>query len=412
MNISFDTINNDIFLCKIYKFWGYIMNYKKRLAVAMVGMIVSAGLLAGCGSKSGNTQQETKVNTFKVFTSDTPIQREYTGTISALQEVPVKAKVSGTVIEKYISGGERVVEGQPLYRIDARTYQAALATAQAEAARAAATYENAQTDLARYDQLISSGAISQQVYDTQRAATSQYRAALEAAQAQVQIAQDNLNDTIVTAPFTGTLSMDDVNIGTYVAAGNTPLVTISSADPLYVQFDMSEEEYLGFIKEKGGTSALGDVLKLKLSDGSMYADTGKIVQVSPSLNGGQISFKASFPNTNNLLLPGMYATVVADSQVAANSMLIPAKAIIPLLNKNMVDVIVDGKVVQKPVVIAGQYGIYSIITSGINTGDEVVVEGQNKIVNGQAVKTEVITKEVLEQQAKQAITAQSAGGTK
>ena len=144
----------------------------------------------------------------------------------------------------------------------------------------------------------------------------------------------------------------------------------------------------------------------------MYADTGKIVQVSPSLNGGQISFKASFPNTNNLLLPGMYATVVADSQVAANSMLIPAKAIIPLLNKNMVDVIVDGKVVQKPVVIAGQYGIYSIITSGINTGDEVVVEGQNKIVNGQAVKTEVITKEVLEQQAKQAITAQSAGGTK
>ena len=236
MNISFDTINNDIFLCKIYKFWGYIMNYKKRLAVAMVGMIVSAGLLAGCGSKSGNTQQETKVNTFKVFTSDTPIQREYTGTISALQEVPVKAKVSGTVIEKYISGGERVVEGQPLYRIDARTYQAALATAQAEAARAAATYENAQTDLARYEQLISSGAISQQVYDTQRAATSQYRAALEAAQAQVQIAQDNLNDTIVTAPFTGTLSMDDVNIGTYVAAGNTPLVTISSADPLYVQF--------------------------------------------------------------------------------------------------------------------------------------------------------------------------------
>ena len=137
----------------------------------------------------------------------------------------------------------------------------------------------------------------------------------------------------------------------------------------------------------------------------------KIV-VSPSLNGGQISFKASFPNTNNLLLPGMHATVVADSQVAADRMLIPAKAIIPLLNKNMVDVIVDGKVVQKPVVIAGQYGIYSIITSGINTGDEVVVEGQNKIVNGQAVKTEVITKEVLEQQAKQAITAQSAGGTK
>lgn len=119
-----------------------------------------------------------------------------------------------------------------------------LAAAEAQVAQASATYENAKRDLARYEQLIATGAISRQAYDAQKAATESYQAVVEAAQSQAAIASDNLSDTIVTAPFTGTLSMDDVNIGTFASAGQTPLVTISSADPLYVQFDMSESEYL------------------------------------------------------------------------------------------------------------------------------------------------------------------------
>ena len=387
------------------------MNYRKWLAATAAAAVLTAGLLSGCGSDQQQAMPNAKVNTFKVFTSDTPIQRQYTGTVEALQEVPVKAKVSGTVTEKYVSGGERVTAGQPLYRLDTRTYRSNLASAQADAARAAATYQNAQTDLARYEKLIAGGAISRQVYDTQKAAVSEYKSAVNAAQAQVQIARDNLNDTIVTAPFTGTLSMDDVNVGTYATAGTTPLVTISSSDPLYVQFDMSEAEYLNLVREHGGTSALGDFLKLQLSDGSEYGYTGKIVQINPSMNGGQISFKAAFPNPGNLLMPGMFTTVVSDSQVAANSLLVPTQAIIPLLDKNMVDVVVGGKVVQKPVNVIGTYGLYSIISSGLNPGDEVIVAGQAKVVSGQAVQAVEVTKATLEKQAKEAMTAQPAGGT-
>ena len=385
------------------------MNYRKWLAAAAA--VLTVGLLSGCGSDQQQAMPNAKVDTFKVFTSDTPIQRQYTGTVEALQEVPVKAKVSGAVTEKYVSGGERVTAGQPLYRLDTRTYRSNLASAQADAARAAATYQNAQTDLARYEKLIAGGAISRQVYDTQKAAVSEYKSAVNAAQAQVQIARDNLNDTIVTAPFTGTLSMDDVNVGTYATAGTTPLVTISSSDPLYVQFDMSESEYLNLVREHGGTSALGDSLKLQLSDGSEYGYTGKIVQINPSMNGGQISFKAAFPNPGNLLMPGMFTTVVSDSQVAANSLLVPTQAIIPLLDKNMVDVVVGGKVVQKPVNVIGTYGLYSIISSGLNPGDEVIVAGQAKVVSGQAVQAVEVTKATLEKQAKEAMTAQPAGGT-
>lgn len=387
------------------------MRYKKFAAAVMAaGFLLSGGVfLGGCGSsqQAAGQKQAIKVTTFKPFKSDTPIMREYTGSIMALQKVPVRAKVSGTVMEKYITGGQQVTEGQPLYRLDTRNYNSQLANAQAQAAQAAANYENAATDLARYDQLIAAGAISQKVYDNQKAAADAYKGAMDAAQAQVDIASTNLSDTIVTAPFNGKLSMDDVNIGTFATAGTTALVTISSSDPIYVQFDMSENEYLSLNKDKNGTGRLGDALKLRLSDGSIYGETGKIVQVNPNLSGGQLSMKAAFPNPDNLLVPGMYAAVVSDNEIAKGSLLIPTKALVQLLNKDIVDVVVDGKITQKAVKTGGTYGIYTIIESGLDENDVIVVDGQNKVQVGQAVAPEETTKEKLEQDAADSVKGQS-----
>ena len=372
--------------------------------------------LGGCGSsqQAAGQKQTIKVSTFKPFKSDTPIMREYTGSIMALQEVPVRSKVSGTVMEKYITGGQQVTEGQPLYRLDTRNYNSQLANAQAQAAQASANYENAATDLARYDQLIAAGAISQKVYDNQKAAVDAYKGAVDAAEAQVAIASTNLGDTIVTAPFNGKLSMDDVNIGTFATAGTTSLVTISSSDPIYVQFDMSENEYLSLNKSHDGQdpSGLGNSLKLRLSDGSIYGETGKIVQVNPSMSGGQLSMKASFPNPDNLLVPGMYAAVVSDNEIAKGSLLIPTKALVQLLNKDIVDVVVDGKIAQKAVKVGGTYGIYTIIESGLDENDVIVVDGQNKVQVGQAVDTEETTKDKLEQDARDSVKGQSGTAAK
>lgn len=373
------------------------------------GVLLSAGMLTGgCGSSQGQPkqQQAMQVTTINPFESDTPIMREYTGSVMALQEVPVSSQVSGTVMEKYIEGGEKVTQGQPLFKIDTRTYAANLAAAQATAAQAAANYENARRDLSRYEQLIASGAISKQTYDTQQAAVEAYRGVWDAAKAQVDLASTNLDDTVVTAPFDGTLSMNDVNIGTYASAGSTALVTISSADPIYVQFDMSENEYLSLTKDSGGTEALGDHLKLRLSDGSIYEETGKIVQINPSLNGGQLTLKAAFPNPNGLLVPGMFAAVVSDAQIAANSILIPTKALVQLLNKDMVDVVVDGKMAQKAVKVGPTYGIYTVIESGLTPDDVVIVEGQGKLQVGQAVEAKGTTREELEKAAAEALNFQ------
>lgn len=394
------------------------MKYKKiAAAVLAAGLLFSAAAVTGgCGSsKNGAAQQQAmKVTTFKPFRSDTPIMREYTGSVLALQEVPVRAKVSGTVTEKFISGGERVTAGQPLFRLDTRNYQSTLAAAQAQTAQAAANYENANRDLARYEKLIATGAISRQAYDSQKAATEAYRGVLEASQAQVEIASHNLNDTIVTAPFSGTLSMDDVNVGTFAAAGTTPLVTISNSDPIYVQFDMSENEYLALNKshDGNGTAGLGNNLKIRLSDGSIYGYTGKIVQVNPNMNGGQLSMKAAFPNPDNLLVPGMYASVVSDNEIAKGSLLIPTKALVQLLNKDIVDVVADGKIAQKPVKVGGTYGIYTIIESGLDENDVIVVDGQNKVQVGQAVDPEETSKDKLEQDARDSVQGQSGTAAK
>ena len=386
---------------------GRRMKYKKVLAAVMaVSVVLSAGMFTGCGSAKSQQQQSLKVTTFRPFKSDTPVMREYTGSITALQEVPVRAKVSGTIVEKYITGGQHVEAGQALYRIDTRSYASALAAAQASAAQASATYENAKKDLARYEPVsythLTLPTSDLVAYDGQKSSTEAYRAVYEAAQAQVQIASDNLGDTIVTAPFSGTLSMDDVNIGTFATAGTTGLVTLSSSDPLYVQFDMSESEYLQLTRQKNITETLGSELKLRLSDGSIYSETGKIVQVSPGLNGGQLTMKASFANPNNLLIPGMYATIVSDAELAQGSILVPTKALIQLLNKDMLDVIVDGKVQQKAVKVGATYGLYTIIESGIDVTDEVIVEGQNKVQIGQAVEAVETTREEMEESATKA----------
>lgn len=232
---------------------------------------------------------------------------------------------------------------------------------------------------------------------------------LDAAEAQVNIASNNLNDTIVVAPFNGTLSMDDVNVGTYATAGTTALVTISSSDPIYVQFDMSESEYLSLKKQN---AELGDNLKLRLSDGTIYGETGKIVQVNPSMTGGQLSMKAAFPNPDNLLVPGMYASIVSDNEIAKGSILIPTKALVQLLDKDMVDVVVDGKVTQKAVKVGGTYGIYSIIVSGIDANDMIIVDGQNKVKVGQAVEAEETTKDKLESDAAASVKGQTASDRK
>lgn len=369
----------------------------KRLGIALA---VSAVLFAaGCGNSAqqGAPNQAVAVNAYKVSTENVMVSSTFTGSIVAKNETALKARVSGHVVERYVNGGERVEAGQALFKLDSRQYAANLAAAQSNAAQSSSAYQNAQVDLQRYEMLAKEDAIARQTLDTQRAVANQQRAAYEATQAQVQIAQDNMNDTVVYAPFSGTLNMDIANLGDFVTAGATTLATLSSTDPVYVEFSLSENEYLDFMK-KSTSVEKQENLQLRLSDGSIYEQLGKIVQVSKALEGnsGKIIVKAEFANPNKFLLPGMYATIVSSGERLENAILVPSKAVLQVLDKNFILVVGDdGVIKQVPVILGATQGKYVVVKEGLKAGEEIVVDGLTKVRAGSKVKATLLTKEQI-----------------
>ena len=373
------------------------MIQKRKFATMSVTVLTIAALLAGCGAQQSATKAPVAVNTYKVVAADTPVKAEYSGTVTATDKVPVRPKISGRVVEKYVQGGQEVTEGQPLFRLDSRTYDAALAQAKATQAQSEANLANQQLNLRRYQTLASQDAIPQQTVTDQEAATQQQQAVVAANAAQVDAAQDNVDDTIVYAPFSGKLNVDDVPVGTFATAGSTALVTISSTNPVYVEFSISESEYLQMTKQTGAGS-WGDHLLLRLSDGSTYPYEGRVVQVNHGMDGnsGSIIVKAVFDNPDNLLIPGLYATVVSDTQVQRNALAVPQRAVQQTLGKYYISIIdSDGKAQTKEVTPGQKVGKFWIITDGLSDGDTVIVDGYQK-AKGATLDQHLLTKTDIE----------------
>ena len=372
------------------------MMQKRKLATMSVAVLTAAALLAGCGADKDAAKAAVAVNTYKVVAADTPIRAEYSGSVSAMDKVPIQPRISGRVVEKYVQGGQDVTAGQALFRIDSRTYDAALAQARATQAQSEASLANEQLNLRRYQALASQDAIPQQTVTDQEAATRQQAAVVAANAAQVDAAQDNVDDTIVYAPFSGKLNVDDVPIGTYATAGSTALVTISSSNPVYVEFSISEAEYLQMTKQgtDGSGNNWGDHLLLRLSDGSVYPYEGRIAQVNHGMDGssGSIIVKAVFDNPENLLIPGLYATVISDTRIQRSALSVPQRAVQQTLGKYYVSVIDGNGQAQTREVTPGQkVGKFWIITSGLQSGDVVIVDGYQK-AKGATLDQHLLTK--------------------
>ncbi|MDY6269315.1 MAG: efflux RND transporter periplasmic adaptor subunit [Selenomonadaceae bacterium] len=372
---------------------------KKPIALMLALALAASALLAGCG---GQKQQAAggaaQVKAMKVLQQDTPVVSEYAGQIAGKDEVKVQSKVSGRVVEKYFHGGDFVQAGQPLYRIDSRQYESAVLQAQATLAQSQATLANAQTDLGRDQELLASDAISEQQVTTQQANVNAYSAAAAANQALLQKAQQDLSDTVVYAPMSGQVSVDDVAIGTFATAGNTNLVTIGTTDPVFVTFSISETEYLKFrnIQQMQSGSGNGITVAIKLSDGTTYPLDGRIVQADRALtqNSGTLTVKALFGNPDGLLLPGMFARVKLTGETVPNAILVPQRAVQQLLDKTFVMVVgADGKSEARKIELGQQVGSYYIVKSGLSAEDTVIVEGLSSLTEGKDLVVTMVTPE-------------------
>ena len=194
--------------------------------------------------------------------------------------------------------------------------------------------------------------------------------------------------------------MDAVDLGTFVNAGSTTLVTIDSVDPIFVEFSMTEQEYLEFMNSRFGDETSGTNLKLRLANGEEYkSGVGSVVQAARTLDPstGKLILKASFPNPDHLLLPNMFATVISPGEQLTNAILVPTKAIVQIMDKNFVYVIgQDGTVSQKAIELGGTTGAFTIVKSGLVDGDEIVVDGLTKVKNGAKVQATELTKSQIE----------------
>ena len=374
---------------------------------ALVSLLVAAIVVSGCGGaqqaqKPGGGAAQVKA--MKVIQQDTPLSYEYAGQVKGKNEVKVQAKVSGTIVEKYVQGGEYVKAGQPLFKIDSRQYESAVLSAQASLAQSEANLNNAQVDLQRDQELYASAAIAEQTVTTQSSTVQQYGAVTDSNRALLKKAQENLDDTIVYAPMDGRLDVNDVAIGTYATAGSTTLVTIGSTNPVFVQFSISENEYLKFMSLNQANAMNGPnaQVTITLSNGQPYPITGKIEQVDRSLSNsagtqtGSLSVKASFDNPDNILLPGMFARVKVGGEVLPNAVLIPQRAVQQLLDKSFV-IVVNGenKSESRAVQLGDKVGSFWIVKDGLSASDTVVVEGLTRLQPGVDLDVTMVTPEDL-----------------
>ena len=366
------------------------MSKKAIIAIAVVVVVIAGTLLMGVFGGGGGQQRAmgaVQVKAMNVLVQDTPLTLEYAGSVKGKDEVKVQARVSGNVTDKYIKGGQYVSAGQALYKIDDRNYRAALLQAQANLAQAQATYNNALIDLQRNEQLLAAAAVSEQVVTTQRAQVAAYQANVDAMAALVQQAQQNLDDTVVYAPISGKLAVDDVAVGTYAAAGDTKLVTIGSSNPIFVQFSISEGEYLKYV---GASVVPGQALpsksvRITLSDGSEYPVEGHIVEVDRAMqdNSGSLIIKAQFDNPEGILVPGMFARAKLVGDTLKGAVLVPERAVQQLLGKSFVMIVgEDGKSKAQNVELGSKIGSYCIVEKGLTGKEQVIVEGLTSLTEG------------------------------
>ena len=366
---------------------------KKALAAAMAATFILS--VAGCAKKEQQAgPQATLVRTMKVITRTTPIVYDYTGFVEATQEMNLAPQVTGQIVGKYFKGGDTVQAGQVLYEIDPRTYKANLLSAEGNLASARAALANAEMDAERYTKLYEQNAVSKQMLDNAVTARDQARASVKALEGLLLNAQINMEETKVTAPFTGRTDTSSLEVGNYVAAGQSVLTKISNTDPVFVKFSIAEPEYLTLAAASDGNGAALDNLSAVLANGETYGLKGQVTEVNRGIsdNTGTLTIKATFQNPKKELLPGMFAHIQATGGVRENALLIPQRSVTELMYKNFVYVVgADNKVIMKEIKLGQKVGRLIMVNGGLTGEETLVVEGVGKMRQGALVDPQPMT---------------------
>jgi len=373
----------------------------QRLAWSVLPILFAALAACGQGNSTGSQQAGAapppppEVGVVVVSTGDVGLVTELPGRLEPARVAQVRARAAGIVQQRIFREGSDVRAGQVLYRIDAAPYAAANASAQASLAKAQANQAQAAALAQRYKPLVEANAISKQEYANAVAAEKQAEADVAAARAALRTTEINLGYASVTAPISGRIGRSLVTEGALVGQGEaTPLAVIQQIDPLYVNFTQPASEVMnlrraleqGRLKRAG---AEGAQVRVILEDGSEHTQPGKLLFADLSVDQatGQVTLRAEVPNPRAMLLPGMYVRVRLEQAKAANALLLPQQAVTRSPQGDSVMVVAaDGKVNPRPVKIGGSQNGHWVVLEGLQPGEQVMVDGFQKLRPNQPVK--------------------------
>jgi membrane fusion protein (multidrug efflux system) len=422
----------------------------------LAGVVFVLALTTGCERGTAKESKSSKagppaappptVIVAEVVQRTVPISAEFVGRTEAVPTVEIRARIQGVLEQVRFREGSTVQKGQQLFTIQQEEYRAALQSSRAQLAKAVADLTRArdtsvvdrsranleqakaergrtQNDVARYRPLAQEKAIPQQDLDTavskeqvavaavdaaeaqlkdtqlaQRTAIQLAEAAVESARASVTQAELNLSYTVIESPISGIISKLAVDTGNLVGKGEpTLLATVSSVDPIFVDFAITEADYLRFVKRIPGLGR-GEVrqtgpatLVLIIADSTVFPHKGRPVFVDRAVDQttGTIHVRSEFPNPEIVLRPGQFGRVRAVTEEVPNAILVPQIAVQDLQGSKTVLVVGEGdKVAQRTVTLRETYQQFYIVTAGLKPGERVIVEGIQKARPGMQVKAE------------------------
>jgi len=324
----------------------------------------------------------TPVNVAEAKRAEAIYYDQYQGTVVALNSVELRSQVAGFITGIFFKEGEVVPKGKELYEIDRRKYIAAYNQAEANLSSAQANLVKAQKDVDRYTYLQKEDAVARQTVDQATAAYETAKSAVESAKAGVLSAKTDLSYSVITAPFTGRIGISQVKLGAQVSPGTTLLNTISSENPIGVDFVVNQDDINRFYDlQKKSTDS---TFMLVLSDGTTYKKPGRILAIDRGVNNqtGTIRVRAQFPNTGDELKDGMSCVVKVLNSQSGRQIVIPYKAVNEQMGEFFVFVSQDTIAKQYKVTLGPKVGTDVVVLSGVKEGDKVITEGFQRLRDG------------------------------
>ena len=368
--------------------------------VTLSGLLLSGLLLSGCQQKTEAVSGSVTlpVQTITVERTDVPLCVEMVGCTLGTQDVPIRARVGGFVESMNFREGGRVKKGDLLYTIDAQPFQAKLVEAQSQLAVAQTGLAKATSDLARIKPLAEMDAVSQQDLDAAVAMESAARASVSAAEAVVDLAEIEMSYTRIIAPIKGIIGLTQARPGEFVGREPNPVVLniLSDINPIRVRFSISERAYLimarEFLQQSNERRDLSGTeereLTLILADGTEHPQPGHVIASAQAIDSqtGTYTMEAAFPNPDGLLLPGQFARVRAPYQTLRNVTVVPRRAIVEQQGRfKLYEVDANNSVVVRDVTLGPSKDNDVVIESGLQGGEQIIVEGLQKVRPGMTV---------------------------